>query len=107
MYKKKKFNQKIFNFLKKPIITDKATKLIERKQYTFEVDSQLTKKQIKEIFENYYEMQIKSIRTHRVTKKKMSSLIKPNKRVILVFFKKKQIPIFQNLVQKDKTLEKF
>ena len=58
----------IFDFLKKPVITDKTTKLIEQKQYTFDVDSQLTKKQIKEFFEDYYAIQVKSIKTHRIVK---------------------------------------
>ena len=69
----------IFDFLKKPVITDKTTKLIEQKQYTFDVDSQLTKKQIKEFFEDYYAIQVKSIKTHRIVKKKF----KPIKRVVL------------------------
>lgn len=104
--KQKKLNQKMFDFLQKPVITDKATKLIEQKQYTFDVDSQLTKKQIREIFESYYKIKIQSIRTHRISrKKKRSHKFKPIKRVILVFTQKKEISIFQNLVQEDKLFE--
>ena len=93
-----KLSKKIFDFLKKPVITEKATKRIEQKHYTFDVDSQLTKKQIKKIFENYYGISIKSIKTHRLKKKNTS---KPIKRAILSFSKNHEIPIFKNFVQKD------
>lgn len=92
-------SQKIFDFLKKPVITEKATKQIEQKQYTFDVDSQLTKKQIQKIFEYYYGISIKSIKTHRIGKKKTS---KPIKRVILCFSKNQEsLDIFKNFVQTD------
>lgn len=90
-----KLNQKLFDFLKKPVITDKTTKLIEHKIYTFDVDSQLTKKQIKEIFENFYGLPIQSIKTHRIAKKKKRfyNKLKPVKRVFLCFENKQEIPI--------------
>lgn len=77
-----------FDFFKKPVITEKTTKLIEQKQYTFDVDSRLTKKQIKEFFEDYYAIQVKSIKTHRIVKKNF----KPIKRVVLRF--NQEISIF-------------
>ena len=93
-----KLNQKLFDFLKKPVITDKTTKLIEQKIYTFDVDSQLTKKQIKEIFENFYGFPIQSIKTHRIAKKKkrLYNKLKPVKRVLLCFENKQEIPILKN-----------
>ena len=87
----------IFDFLKRPVITEKATKLIEQKQYIFDVDSQLTKKQIQNIFEYYYGTSIKSIKTHRIGGRQH----KPLKRVILCFSKNQEIPIFKNLVRTD------
>ena len=90
-------SQKIFDFLKRPVITEKATKLIEQKQYTFDVDSQLTKKQIQSIFKYYYGSSIKSIKTHRIG----SGRQKPIKRVILCFSKNQEIPIFKNFVRTD------
>lgn len=90
-------SQKIFDFLKRPVITEKATKLIEQKQYTFDVDSQLTKKQIQSIFEYYYGSSIKSIKTHRIGGRRH----KPIKRVILCFSKNQEIPIFKNFVRTD------
>lgn len=82
------WSKNIFNFLKQPIITDKTIKFFERKQYVFDVNLQLTKKQIKKIFEEYYGIPIKSIKTFRKNEKNKKS---PNKRVILRFLKR--IPI--------------
>lgn len=93
-------SQKIFDFLKRPVITEKATKLIEQKQYTFDVDSQLTKKQIRKIFEYYYGSSIKSIKTHRIGLS-TNGRQKPIKRVILCFSKNQEIPIFKNFVHTD------
>ena len=91
------YSPKIFDFLKRPVITEKATKLIEQKQYTFDVDSQLTKKQIQSIFEYYYGSSIKSIKTHRIGGGRQ----KPIKRVILCFSQNQEIPILKNFVRKD------
>jgi len=92
-------NKKIFDFLKKPIITEKSTKLLEQKQYTFDVDCKLTKKQIRKIFENYYNIKVKSIKTYRVKKKdknKKYPIIKPKKRAIIHCFEYEEILIFKN-----------
>nr|AYC64332.1 ribosomal protein L23 [Pseudochlorodesmis sp. HV01306a] len=97
-----KLNQKLFDFLKKPVITDKTTKLIEQKIYTFDVDAQLTKKQIKEIFENFYGVPVKSVKTHRILKKKKRSFtynkFKPIKRALLCFENQQEISILNNLI---------
>ena len=75
-----KKSQKLVDFLKKPVLTEKTTKFLEQKQYTFEVDVQLTKTQIKHIFEQYYGKKIQSVKTFRVP-----SLFRPRKRVRLRF----------------------
>lgn len=71
----------MFDFLKKPIMTEKAIKQIEKNVYTFDVDVQLTKKQIKKIFEELYSIRISSIKTHRLTPRKKGQ--KPLKRALL------------------------
>nr|AYC64144.1 ribosomal protein L23 [Johnson-sea-linkia profunda] len=81
----KKKSQKLVDFLKKPVLTEKTTKFLEQKQYTFEVDVQLTKTQIKQIFEQYYGRKIKSVQTNRVQSVGLKSLIRPRKRVRLHF----------------------
>ena len=67
------WNKNIFNFLKRPIITDKTMKLVEQNKYVFDVKLKLTKKQIKKIFEEYYENPVKSIKTFRKNEKKKKS----------------------------------
>nr|YP_009472507.1 ribosomal protein L23 [Chlorodesmis fastigiata]ARO74216.1 ribosomal protein L23 [Chlorodesmis fastigiata] len=79
------WNKNIFNFLKRPIITDKTIKFVEQKKYVFDVNLELTKKQIKKIFEEYYQNPVKSIKTFRKNRKNKKN---PNKRVILRFLKK-------------------
>ena len=88
----------VIDFFKKPVITEKTTKLIEQKKYTFDVDAQLTKKQIKKIFEYYYDTKCQSIKTHRIRKNSH----KPIKRVMLCFYKNQKIPIFQSFTKKIK-----
>lgn len=56
---------KYFRFL-----TEKSTKLIEKNQYTFFVNVKLNKKQIKNILENLYEINIVSIHTYKPPKKR-------------------------------------
>nr|YP_009472623.1 ribosomal protein L23 [Rhipilia penicilloides]ARO74306.1 ribosomal protein L23 [Rhipilia penicilloides] len=75
-----KQSQKLIDFLKKPVLTEKTTQFLEYQQYTFEVDVKLTKTQIKYIFEYYYGQKIQSIKTHRV-----HSSTRPKKRVRLHF----------------------
>nr|YP_009519463.1 ribosomal protein L23 [Rhipiliopsis peltata]AYC65516.1 ribosomal protein L23 [Rhipiliopsis peltata] len=72
------------DFLKQPIITEKTTKFIEQKQYIFDVDPKLTKKQMKKIIYSNYRKRVKSIRTYRILK---NTNIK--KRVIFCFEKTK------------------
>lgn len=62
-------------------MTEKAIKQIEKNRYTFDVDVQLTKKQIKKIFEQLYSVRITSIQTHRRAPRKKGQ--KPLKRVHL------------------------
>lgn len=94
---KSKLNSKLFDFLKKPVITDKTTKLIERKIYTFDVNPQLTKNQIKDVFENFYGFKIQSINTYRLSnkKKRLYNKSKPAKRVLLCFKNNQEIPILK------------
>lgn len=74
------------DFLKKPVITEKATKFIEQKQYIFDVHPKLTKTQMKKILQSYYGKKIKSIRTQRKCLQK---------RVFVRFFS--DIQIYENV----------
>lgn len=73
----------MIDFLKQPILTEKTTRLIEQKQYVFDVDLKLNKYQIQTLIKEYYGVGIKSIQTYNK---------KTCKRVILRL--NKEIPIF-------------
>nr|YP_009519069.1 ribosomal protein L23 [Callipsygma wilsonis]AYC65028.1 ribosomal protein L23 [Callipsygma wilsonis] len=76
----------LFKYLKQLILTEKTVKLINKKQYIFEINPKLTKKQIKKIFEKNYNIKIKSINTYLI-----KNQLKLKKRAILHFSDKIQI----------------
>lgn len=53
----------LIDLIKYPIITDKATKLLESNQYTFAVDSKSNKIQIKKAIEYLFNVKVISINT--------------------------------------------
>lgn len=54
----------------RPIITEKATRLLEDNQYTFEVDPRATKPQIKAAIESLFEVKVLDISTMKPPRKK-------------------------------------
>jgi large subunit ribosomal protein L23 len=56
--------------VKYPIITDKATRLLENNQYSFVVDRYSDKIEIKEAIENLFEVKVIKINTCRLPRKK-------------------------------------
>jgi large subunit ribosomal protein L23 len=77
------------NLIKTPIITEKSyIGMFKNRQYTFDVDSRLTKPQLKKLFETLFEIQIIGINTHCPARQKvrigMTQGFRPHyKRVIL------------------------
>lgn len=62
------------NLIKRAISTDKTVKLrTNYNQYTFDVAVQLTKQQIKTIFNNLYDVDIVSVNTYILPRKKKRS----------------------------------
>ena len=53
----------LIDLIKYPIITDKATKLLESNQYTFAVDLKSNKTQIKKAIEYLFTVRVVSINT--------------------------------------------
>jgi len=49
--------------LKRPIITEKAMKLAEKRQYVFQVLPDANKIEIKKAIEEYFEVKVSSVRT--------------------------------------------
>ena len=60
----------ILELLKSPIVTEKSVGLLEKNQYTFDVDVKLTKPQIKRLIQELFQVEVKAINTHRPPRKK-------------------------------------
>ena len=62
---------KFFNLIKHPIITDKTTRLLETNQYSFTVDRSANKQYIKKAIEHIFRVKVKSVNTlHPAIKKR-------------------------------------
>lgn len=89
----------MIDLIKYPVITEKSCLLIEENKYTFDVDKNLTKPQIKKILENLFKINIISVNTHLPPIKKKRLGLKQGykaryKRVIITVQSNQQIPIF-------------
>ena len=60
----------MIDLVKYLIITEKSTRLMENNQYTFEVDMKLTKPQIKKLINEFYQVKVLAVNTHRPPHKK-------------------------------------
>ena len=58
------------HIVKYPIITDKATRLLENNQYSFVVDRYSDKIEIKEAIESLFEVKVIKVNTCRLPRKK-------------------------------------
>ena len=61
-----------YDIVKRPIITEKSMELIEENKYTFEVDKNANKAEIKHAIETIFEgVKVKKVRTLNFTGKKV------------------------------------
>lgn len=58
-----------YDIIKRPIITEKSNTLIEKLQYTFEVDRDANKVEIKDAIEKIFDVKVKKITTINVHRK--------------------------------------
>lgn len=58
------------DLIRRPIVTEKATLLLENNQYVFEVDPRASKPQIKAAIEQLFDVQITGISTYNLPRKK-------------------------------------
>ena len=75
----------MLDLVKYPVIrTEKATRLIENKQFSFDVDVRLTKTQIRKLVEEFFNVKVLAVNTHRPPRKnkRVSSRLN-SKRVII------------------------
>lgn len=68
MHKKRETN--LLTVIKKPIITDKTTKLLENNQYCFQVDHQSNKAIVKLAIEHFFQVKVIKINTCHTPLKK-------------------------------------
>lgn len=59
----------MYDIIKRPIITEKSSNLVENLQYTFEVDPKATKTEIKDAIEKIFKVKVVEIRTINVHRK--------------------------------------
>lgn len=62
-------SQNLFDLIRYPIITDKATKLLELNQYTFATTRDANKIQIKTAIESLFNVKVISVNTHTSPRK--------------------------------------
>jgi|Transcript_29345 large subunit ribosomal protein L23 len=70
MKNKKNDFQMMLGTIKYPIITDKATRLLERNKYTFMVDQRANKFTIKKIIEYIFSVEVIKVNTLNTPRKK-------------------------------------
>ena len=59
----------MYDVIRRPIITEKSSALVEKLQYTFEVDPKATKTEIKDAIEKIFKVNVVEIRTINVHRK--------------------------------------
>ena len=62
--------RQIIDLIKYPIITDKATRLLELNQYTFATDIKANKDQIKDAIEYLFQVKVSAVNTYHAPMKK-------------------------------------
>jgi len=91
----------IMDEVKYPVLTEKTIRLLEKNQYTFDVNQKSTKTQIKKWFESFFNVKVKAINSHIPPgkKKKIGPIIGHSvryKRMIITLQSGYSIPLFSN-----------
>nr|YP_009478238.1 ribosomal protein L23 [Adiantum shastense]AVP32698.1 ribosomal protein L23 [Adiantum shastense] len=82
------------------VVTGKSIRLLQQNQYTFQVDSKLTKTEMKNWVEQFFDVEVGGINSSRVTSKSRRRGIKSNlnymsrKKMIVRLRKNYFIPLF-------------
>nr|WGO61205.1 ribosomal protein L23 [Aneura pinguis]WGO61291.1 ribosomal protein L23 [Aneura pinguis]WGO61377.1 ribosomal protein L23 [Aneura pinguis] len=84
-----------------PVLTEKTIRLLEKNQYSFDVDLGTDKKEVKKWLENFFGVEIIGINSHRLPRKErrvgtMRGYITRHKRVIIRLRLNSSIPLFLN-----------
>nr|YP_009427343.1 ribosomal protein L23 [Pseudophegopteris aurita]ASU96018.1 ribosomal protein L23 [Pseudophegopteris aurita] len=86
---------------KNQLITEKSIRLLQQNQYTFHVDSKLTKTEMKNWIERFFDVKVEGINSSRVAKKmkrrsKLSLNSASRKKMIARLRANYLIPLFLN-----------
>nr|YP_010310974.1 ribosomal protein L23 [Bolbitis laxireticulata]UNA61906.1 ribosomal protein L23 [Bolbitis laxireticulata] len=82
---------------KNQLITEKSIRLLQQNQYTFYVDSKLTKTEMKKWVEQFFDVEVEGINSSRTrNKKKWSSNFTSKKKMIVKLRTNYLIPLFLN-----------
>ncbi|MFO7266130.1 MAG: 50S ribosomal protein L23 [Bacillota bacterium] len=90
------------DILKRPIITEKATALMEQGKYVFEVDRNANKTQIKQAVEQIFNVKVTKVNTIRQKGKlrrqgRTQGRTREIKKAIVTLAEGQRIPIFEGL----------
>jgi large subunit ribosomal protein L23 len=91
------------DIIKKPLVTEKSTSLMELGKYSFEVDTKANKVEIKKAVEELFKVKVKTVNTIRVTgkMKRMGAFVgrRPSWKKAIVTLEEgsKPIEIFEGL----------
>jgi large subunit ribosomal protein L23 len=87
--------------MKYSVLTEKTIRLLEKNQYTFDVDKKSTKTEIKKWIEGFFDVKVIRMNSHRPLKKKrrigpiIGHLVR-YKRMIITLRSGYSIPLFPN-----------
>nr|YP_010444777.1 ribosomal protein L23 [Schizaea fistulosa]UTJ90266.1 ribosomal protein L23 [Schizaea fistulosa] len=87
------------NKLKNQVLTGKSISLLEKNQYTFDVNPESTKTEIKDWIEKSFAVRVRNINSHRLPVKKRkgkANFYTCHKRVIVTLQGNHSIPLFFN-----------
>nr|QKV46151.1 ribosomal protein L23 [Selliguea yakushimensis] len=85
---------------KNQLITEKSIRLLQQNQYTFHVDSKLTKTEMKHRIEQIFDVKVKGINSSRVRTRRRKTRLNLNstskKKMIIRLQSNSFIPLFLN-----------
>jgi large subunit ribosomal protein L23 len=91
-----------YDVLKKPLITEKSTSLLQENKYTFEVDPRANKTEIKQAVQSIFKVKVEKVNTMRVKGKtkrvrNIPGKTSDRKKAIVTLRKGDKIEIFEGM----------
>nr|YP_010716166.1 ribosomal protein L23 [Crepidomanes latealatum]WDE75902.1 ribosomal protein L23 [Crepidomanes latealatum] len=83
------------------VLTEKTIRLLQQNQYTFDVTLKSNKIQLRDWIEQFFQVRVKNINSHRIPIKRKNRNKRPKhcisrKRIIITLKKNYSIPLFLN-----------